>query len=129
MIPFRIPFKSGQPVYEQVVFAVKKALVAGALQTGDRFPSVRQLSQELKINPNTAHKVVASLVQERILEVVPGIGTIVAEASVPDKPARQKLLGEDIERLVVESSRLSLGLDDLIAAVTREWRRINKASQ
>ena len=46
---------------------------------GDAFPSVRVLSQELKINPNTAFKIVGVLKREGILEIVPGIGTIVSD--------------------------------------------------
>ena len=41
------------PIAEQVVFAVKKAVATGQLRAGGAFPSVRQLSQELRINPNT----------------------------------------------------------------------------
>jgi GntR family transcriptional regulator len=56
MLPFSIDLRPGLPVAEQILFAVKKAVVGGQLRPGDRFPSVRVLSQELKINPNTAHR-------------------------------------------------------------------------
>jgi DNA-binding transcriptional MocR family regulator len=56
MIPFRVHFRPGISLYEQVVYAAKKAVVSGQLRAGDPFPSVRTLSKELKINPNTAHK-------------------------------------------------------------------------
>ena len=59
MIPFRVTFRAGAPLYEQVVYASVKAMVCGQLRPGDAYPSVRVLSRELKINPNTAHKVVA----------------------------------------------------------------------
>ena len=67
MLPFSVELKPGLPVAEQILFAVKKAVISGQLQAGEKFPSVRQLSQELKVNPNTAHKVVAALVQEGVL--------------------------------------------------------------
>ena len=69
MLPFRIDFHSGEPVYEQVIYAAKKAILSGVLSPGERFPSVRSLSQELKINPNTAHKVVAGMVQAAVKAV------------------------------------------------------------
>ena len=56
MIPFRLSFEPGVSLYEQVVYAAKKAVIAGQMRPGDPFPSVRALSKELKINPNTAHK-------------------------------------------------------------------------
>src|SRR5882757_7256058 len=79
VIPFRVEFRPGTSLYEQVVYAAKKALVSGQLRPGDPFPSVRTLSTELRINPNTAHKVVTQLLNEGLLEVRPGTGTAVAE--------------------------------------------------
>ena len=81
MIPFRIAFQPGISLYEQVVYAAKKAMISGQMRPGDPFPSVRALSKELKINPNTAHKVVTHLVNEGLLEVNPGLGTVVAALS------------------------------------------------
>ncbi len=78
MIPFRVHFRPGVSLYEQVVYAAKKAIISGQLRPGDVFPSVRTLSKELKINPNTAHKVVGHLVSAGLLETRPGVGTLVA---------------------------------------------------
>ena len=78
MIPFRVHFRPGVSLYEQVVYAAKKAVISGQLRPGDPFPSVRTLSKELKINPNTAHKVVMHLVTAGLLATRPGVGTVVA---------------------------------------------------
>jgi GntR family transcriptional regulator len=121
MLPFKVEFKSGQSVHSQVVYAVIKAIVSGQLMPGDSFPSVRVLSQELKINPNTGHKIVTSLVNQGLLEVRPGIGTIVAEAPKPTAAQRSSLLKDDLEHLVVEAKRLSLRLDDILDSVRRHW--------
>src|SRR5262245_27098469 len=79
MIPFRVTLEPGLSICEQVVYAAKKALIAGQLRPGELFPSVRTLSKALKINPNTAHKVVGELIAQGLLEVRPGVGTVVAE--------------------------------------------------
>lgn len=126
MLPFQVAFKAGEPVSGQVVFAAKKAVVSGQLKPGDRFPSVRQLSQELKINPNTAHKVVATLIDDGLLEVHPGIGTIVAKAHAPSHEERKALLSVEVERLVVEALNLSLELDDVTSAVSKTWNKVTK---
>ena len=73
MLPFTVTLRPGLSVHEQVVFAVKRAIVSGRLKPGDEFPSVRVLSRELRINPNTAHKVVATLIGEAMLEVRPAV--------------------------------------------------------
>jgi GntR family transcriptional regulator len=62
VIPFRVQFRAGVSLFEQIVYASKKAMISGQLRPGDSFPSVRTLSRELKINPNTAHKIVAYLI-------------------------------------------------------------------
>ena len=125
MMPFQLQFKAGAPVYEQVVYAVKKAIITGGLRPGDRFPSVRTLSQELRINPNTAHKVVTALVEEGLLEVKTGIGTIVSEAYPATPNERNDLLQDEVERLVVEAKNLKVELADLIGAIHQHWNRLS----
>ncbi len=128
MLPFSVVFRGGLSVHEQVVFAVKKACVGGQLRPGDAFPSVRTLSQELRINPNTAHKVVTTLVNEGLLEVKPGIGTVVARAPAATRAQRRTLLREEVERLVVEARKLSLDADEVLDAVKDQWSRYDRRS-
>lgn len=122
MINFTIKFQSGIPIYEQVVYAVKKAIVTGQLKPGDQFPSVREMSKELKINPNTAQKVVAHLVSEKILEIKPGIGSIVSELSIATKTQRDTILNNEVEKLVIESKRLSIKKNEVMDAIDRYWK-------
>jgi GntR family transcriptional regulator len=124
MLPFSIDLKPGLPVAEQILFAVKKAVVAGQLKAGDKFPSVRVLSQELRINPNTAHKVVAALVAEGVLITTPAVGSIVAAREVGGRKQRAGLLGAEVEWLVVEAKKLGLELDDVQAALSAHWKRL-----
>ena len=125
MLPFSVTFRPGASVHEQVVFAVKRACVRGQLRPGDSFPSVRALSQELRINPNTGHKIVSALVAEGLLEVRPGVGTIVAKAPAASRGQRRALLGQGVERLVVEARKLSLDLDEVVEAVRDRWESLN----
>jgi GntR family transcriptional regulator len=128
VIPFRVPLRVGVPLFEQVVYAAKKAIISGQLRPGDPFPSVRSLSRELRINPNTAHKVVAALINERLLETHPGIGTVVAtlpEATRENRKERTHLLGHQIEELVVEARRLGIEQDDLIESLSAHWQRLS----
>ena len=124
MLPFSIELKPGLPVAEQILFAVKKAVVAGQLRPGDRFPSVRVLSQELRINPKTAHKVVAALVSQGVLVTTPAVGSIVAEPEQGGRKERTELLGAEVEWLVVEAKKLGLGLDEVQAAVAAHWKKL-----
>lgn len=126
MIPFRVSFRAGASLFEQVVYASIKAMVSGQLRPGDAYPSVRTLSRELKINPNTAHKVVAYLVNGGYLETRPGIGTVVT--AIPDSSRRERaeLLGQEIEELVVEAKRLGLSTEEVLAAIRMHWERLSR---
>ncbi|MGD0309314.1 MAG: GntR family transcriptional regulator [Acidobacteriota bacterium] len=127
MLPFKVQFRPGISPYRQIIYAVEKSIVCGQLRPGDPFPSVRVLSQTCKINPNTAHKAVADLTRRGLLEVRPGIGTVVAEAPRALPRERSVLLKEDLEHLVVEAKRVSLDLDDLLAAVEAHWNRLTSS--
>jgi GntR family transcriptional regulator len=124
VIPFRVPFRAGVSLFEQIVYAAKKAMISGQLPPGAAFPSVRSLSRELKINPNTAHKVVAHLVGEGLLETRPGIGTVVAVLPDSTRKERTQLLGHEIEELVVEAKRLGIGREEMLAAILRHWENL-----
>ena len=124
MIPWRLTFKPGISLYKQVVYSAKKAVIAGQIRPGDPFPSVRTLSKELKINPNTAHKVIAQLTAEGLLEVRPGIGTVVAELPKSRASERISLVANEVEQLVVEAKKLGMELDDVVDAVSEHWERL-----
>ena len=124
MLPFSIELKPGLPITEQVIFAVKKAVVAGQLKPGQPFPSVRIVSQELRINPNTAHKIVAALVAQGVLITTPAVGSVVAEHAAGDRAERAELLGRDLEHLVVEAKKLGLTIDEVSAGLAAHWKKL-----
>ncbi len=128
MIPFRLTFEPGISLYEQVVYAAKKAVVSGQMRPGDPFPSVRTLGKTLKINPNTAHKVITQLVNEGVLEVRSGIGTVVAGRPPSTAAERGNLLKRELEQLVVEAKQLGLDLDQVSEALTEHWSRLDGKS-
>lgn len=130
MIPFRVQYEPGRSLFEQTVYAARKAMIAGQLRPGDPFPSVRSLSRELKINPNTAHKIVAHLIAEGLLEMRPGIGTVVATPPDSTRKERTELLGHSVEALTLEAKGLNIELEDLLESVVTHWDRLSpQASQ
>src|SRR5271169_2990869 len=98
---FRFELRPGQPIFDQVVYAATKAFVSGEFQPGQPFPSVRALAADLKIHPNTAHKVVQHLITEGWLEARPGIGTVVAHPPAARETEKSALLSDEVEQLVV----------------------------
>src|SRR5947199_8382095 len=101
MLPFALTLKPGESPYRQIVYAATKAVVAGELAPGTPFPSVRELSQALKINPNTAQKAVAELVRDGLLEVRPGVGTVVSAGRKSSAAEKRTLLSAEVEQMAV----------------------------
>lgn len=124
MTLLRLALRPGESIFDQLVFAAKKAFVSGELRTGQPFPSVRSLAAEFKIHPNTAHKAIQHLIQERWLEARPGIGTVVAEIPEPRRGDRKRLLGREVEQLVVEAKRMELDIDDVMQAIREQWAKL-----
>lgn len=124
MLPFDVQLRPGESPYRQVVYAATRAIVSGELPPGSPFPSVREISQALKINPNTAHKVVAELTRDGLLEVLPGIGTRVSSQRTATAAERRQLLSEEVEQLVVEAKRLGLEQADVQDAIAARWAEL-----
>jgi GntR family transcriptional regulator len=124
MVPFKVKFSPGQSIFDQVCFAAIKAVLAGDLKAGEAFPSVRALALELKIHPNTAHKVVQHLIQERWLVAQPGVGTVVAPVPKARAGDRKRLLEDEVEKLVVEAVRVGATLSEVQQAVEDSWRDV-----
>src|SRR3954463_3931983 len=124
MVPFKLKLIPGQSIFDQVVFAATKSILAGELKAGEAFPSVRALALDLKIHPNTAHKVVQHLIQERWLASQPGVGTVVAPPPKARAGDRKRLLEDEVEKLVVEAMRVGAGLDEVQQAVEDSWREL-----
>jgi len=114
VIPFRVQFRSGISLFEQIVYASKRAMVSGQLRPGDPFSIRSRLEQRTQDqSKHQRHKIVAYLVNEGLLETRPGIGTVVAVLPDSSRKERTQLLGHEIEELVVEAKRLGIEQDDM----------------
>ena len=76
---YHVDAMSRVPVYEQIVEQTEKFILAGILKPGDKIPSVRNLSIELSVNPNTIQKSIVELDRRGLIFSVPGKGCYVAE--------------------------------------------------
>ncbi len=113
-----IDFKSGKPVYLQLVDQVRLAAAAGTLRTGEPLPSIRPLAEELRVNRNTVAKAYAELENQGVIETVPGKGCFLKENNSPfTKPIRQKLLLAEIDEAVVMAHHLQVDRDKFLTVV------------
>ena len=117
MLPFSAELRDGEPVSDQLLRAVRKAILTGQLRPGDTFPSVRTLSQELRMSPTTAHKVVARLKETGFLAVRPGIGMVVSTSPLPPRAERLALLKPACVALLREAAAIDRGPADAMEAL------------
>jgi GntR family transcriptional regulator len=106
---FRIDNASDRPVYLQIIDEVKRDIALGRLAKDERLPTVRQLAQQLAINPNTIAKAYRQLEQEGIVVTRAGAGAFVANLdSVLSRAVRRKLVCDELERIVVEAFHMQI---------------------
>lgn len=99
---FQIDAMSRTPVYEQVITQVEKFVLAGILTAGDKMPSVRNLSMELSVNPNTIQKAYTELDRRGITCSVPGKGNFISENALEILREDRKNHLEDLSNVVGE---------------------------
>ena len=114
----QLNFKSGKPVYLQVVDQIKAATASGVLRPGESLPSIRPLAEQLRINRNTVAKAYTELENQGVIENLPGKGCFVTENNSPLKKAvRQKMLADEIDAAIVQAHHLQVNEKDFLALV------------
>ena len=112
---FQINFKSGKPVYLQVVDQVKVAVASGVLRAGDALPGIRPLAESLRVNRNTIAKAYAELESQGVIDAAAGKGCVVRGGSSPyRKDVRLELLRQEIDAAVVQAHHLQVGRADFL---------------
>ena len=121
----RIDARISTPIYEQIIIGIKELIIKDILKSGDKLPSVRELSSLLTINPNTVSKAYMELEKENIVEVIKGKGTFVSN-NYGKNISREKLnkLMLDFRRIILEANYLGLEEKDLISILSQEYREI-----
>ena len=88
----QLDLKSRKSIYEQVMDQLKEQIMTGQMATGEKLPSVRELSKSITVNPNTVQKAYRELARQGYVYTTSGVGTFVADRSEihADLPALQK---------------------------------------
>lgn len=134
---FHLNFKSGTPVYLQVVDQVKAAAASGAVRAGEPLPSIRPLAEELRVNRNTVAKAYAELESQGVIETVAGKGCFLRASNSPyKKEVRVELLAQSIDDAVVRAHHLQIDkghflrlAEERFDAFERQRERAAKAAE
>jgi GntR family transcriptional regulator len=129
----QLNFKSGKPVYLQVVDQVKAAAASGALRAGESLPSIRPLAEQLRVNRNTVAKAYTELEAQGVIETLAGRGCFLTENHSPlRKDVRLKMLAEEIDAAIVQAHHLRVDEKEFLALVKERlelFEQSNKAHE
>ena len=114
------------PIYLQIVRQIKNAAATGLLAAGDKLPSVRELSQELGINPNTIARAFQELERDGVIDTVRGVGSFVSQKGFTmSESQRRERVEKIIRELLTEAYHLQFTreeLGELIQKHLQSWR-------
>ncbi len=115
-----------RPLYSQIADRVKFAVAGGVLRPGDLVPSVRELSKQLVVNPNTVARAYRDLQTEGLLESVRGMGMQVAEGALERcRAARREMVRQRLRQAIEEARQSKLDTAEIEAILREEWARGN----
>ena len=114
-----LDYRDARPIYEQVKDGLRRLMVTGVIQEGEKLPSVRALATQLSINPNTIQRAYNELEGEGYIYSVPGKGSF-ASGSMDADAARRKELLTRVRELVTELRYLGVTDEELLAILKEE---------
>jgi GntR family transcriptional regulator len=122
-ITFSLDAANGTPIYRQIIQQIEYAILSERLRPGDRLPTIRALSVDLKINPNTIAKAYGELEIRGILVTQVGSGTYIAdkkpESSMED--TRNRKVQEVLRRFIQELKELGVKKDEILELVNKNF--------
>lgn len=107
--------RSSTPIYEQIQLGIKELILKGALQGGEKIPSVREMAALLTINPNTISKAYGELERQGIIETLRGKGTYVVDNF--DRKAdenKMQYISEELKKIILEANYNGIDKDSFI---------------
>ena len=122
---FQINFKSGLPIYLQIVDQVKAAAASGALRSGEALPSIRPLAEDLRVNRNTVAKAYAELESQGVIETQAGRGCFLRENhSALRKEVRRELLAVEIDQAIVQAHHLQVPREEFFKLIQERFEAL-----
>lgn len=115
---FEINTASRLPIYQQLIDQVREAVARGGLEAGEQLPSVRQLSRDLVVNPNTIARAYTELERDGLVSTRPGVGVFVVQPkSELTRDARRRRMLELLDRFLTEAVHLGFSSEEVLQVV------------
>ena len=108
-----LDYRDARPIYEQVRDNLRRLMVSGAIQEGEKLPSVRSLASNLAINPNTIQRAYMQLEQEGLIYPVKGTGNFIADSEEVRKLSKASYIKE-LKTLIRKGKAMGMEAEELI---------------
>lgn len=115
-------FNDNLPIYTQIMNLIKKRIVTGELKGGDKLPSVRELSTELKVNPNTIQRSYQELERENLVFTQRGMGTFVVEDKEIIKDLKNNMASNVVKSFITDMKSLGFSPEEIIELISERAR-------
>ena len=112
--PLRFVLDYSQPLYEQVLEQFRNSIAKGEIALGEKMPSVRELAQALKINPNTVLRAYQELERDALTETRRGQGTFITSDANRVAEVRRKLALQAVTDFLNKMKSLGLTKDEIL---------------
>jgi GntR family transcriptional regulator len=114
-----LDFRSGIPIYLQVVDRIKEMIASGYIKVGDQLPTVRALATELRVNFNTVARSYRILDEAGIISTQQGRGTYILEMPPPEvtETIRRTTFEAITDRYIADSLRLGFTAEEILAVI------------
>ena len=123
---FTVDPSSGVAIYLQIVRQIKFAIAEHSLRPGQLLPSVRQLSRQLAVNPNTVARAIGQLQADGVVESLRGRGVVVCKGAVAKcRKERKTIIAESIGEVLTEALHGGLSDDDIRQIVEQKLAALN----
>ncbi|WP_297423713.1 GntR family transcriptional regulator [Clostridium sp.] len=111
----RVDPRSSTPIYEQIQLGIKELILKGALKSGEKLPSVREMSSILTINPNTISKAYCELEREGVIETLRGKGTFITDnykRKVDEK--KMEYISEELKKIILKANYSGISKEEFM---------------
>jgi len=119
-------FNNAFPIYVQIMDMIKRKIVVNELKAGEKLPSVRDIAQELKVNPNTIQRSYSELEREEIVFSQRGLGTFVTQDLEKIKYLKESIASTFVEKFIRDMESLEYNKVEIIKLLNIKMEGYNE---
>jgi DNA-binding transcriptional regulator YhcF (GntR family) len=115
-------FKDNLPIYIQIINLIKKRIISGGLKEGAKLPSVRELSTEVKTNPNTVQRAYSELEREDLVFTQRGLGTFVTEDKEVIENLKKTMASDIVRSFIVDMKSIGFKEEEILNLINKKMK-------